>query len=241
MNWDSFVKGSLKALHSGSDVPNYFGCLIPVLSSAPENTISQTESQISEEEQNPASYEKYSQQSIEESEMELASNTTDSLNGVHNLEPEEEPMLEEEEEHHEEEVLSDIPKEEVQSFDSPIKPARHPQSPGTPQRYSDFHSDEDTMLQEHNISLMDLDDHIEYPKEEKKSLAEEFQILGEGIMDRYWSDIDGLEVPRLNRQSKVMVTFRVNRFMKLQKAMIEKFNAVKAEANEGVITFKRVK
>ena len=87
---------------------------------------------------------------------------------------------------------------------------------------------------------MDLEEVNEYHVQEKKSLASEFRKLGDEIMDRYWGEIEGLEVPRLNRDSKMMVTFRVNRFMKLQKAMTEKFNSVKSERKDGMITFKRL-
>lgn len=217
------------------------------------HTESRNEEELRFSQREEAEYDEYEEQMIDESEAKQSANiTVSSTRDKSGMTPdpeeeidEESLAIEEEEENRsilkedsipqEEEELSDIPKEQVQSFNSPIKPTRP--APGTPQAYSILESDSDTLMQNQEISVMELDDYSQL--EEKKSLATEFRNLGDSIIDRYWSEIEGLEIPRLNRESKMMVTFRPNRFVKLQKAMTERFNAIKAEGKDGMITFKR--
>ena len=206
MSWSAFVKGSLNELRSGSEVPDYFGCLASVLArSEPANWV--------EIEKKQASIEK------EEAHEE------------------------------EEEAVSDIPHEDIQSFDSPIQKAKQRDSVQYVSQVSDTEpvvteSEATFMKSKEAVTEVDVEPEVEEEEEivevarPQRSLADEFRNLADGIYERYWKPFSE-EVPRLTKESKMMTSFKPSRYARIKKAMQAKFEGKEQEPGAKLL-FRRI-
>lgn len=224
MSWSAFVKSSLNDLRSGSEVPDYFGCLSHVLArSEPANWV--------EIETDQAPVEVHEERRPEpEPEQE----------------PEREPEQEPEPEPEEEEVMSDIPHEDIQSIDSPIQKTRQRSSV----QYVSQVSDSEPVVTESEATFMRSREAVtevepEVVEEEEiseakpqKSFADEFRSLGDGVYERYWKPFSE-NVPQLTKESKMMTSFRPSRYSRIKKAMQAKFEGKEQEPGSKLL-FRRV-
>ena len=206
MSWSAFVKGSLNELRSGSEVPDYFGCLASVLArSEPANWVEIEEKQAS---------------------------------------------IEKEEAHEEEEeAVSDIPHEDIQSFDSPIQKAKQRDSVQYVSQVSDTEpvvteSEATFMKSKEAVTEVDVEPEVEEEEEivevarPQRSLADEFRNLADGIYERYWKPFSE-EVPRLTKESKMMTSFKPSRYARIKKAMQAKFEGKEQEPGAKLL-FRRI-
>lgn len=207
MSWSAFVKGSLNELRSGSEVPDYFGCLASVLArSEPANWVE-----------------------IEKKQSSIS---------VHE---------EKEEPHEEEEAVSDIPHEDIQSFDSPIQKAKQRDSVQYVSQVSDTEpvvTESEATFMKSKEAVTEVEPEVEEEEEiievarPQRSLADEFRNLADGIYERYWKPFSE-EVPRLTKESKMMTSFKPSRYARIKKAMQAKFEGKEQEPGAKLL-FRRI-
>jgi hypothetical protein len=82
------------------------------------------------------------------------------------------------------------------------------------------------------------DEEVDRAAEPEESLAVRFRELGEGVIARYWYPVD-TPIPRLKKNSQVMVTFQPNRYNRVKQAMAVDFKK-REERAKPMITFRRV-
>ena len=79
----------------------------------------------------------------------------------------------------------------------------------------------ESLLNDIDVEDDNKDNHQEEEEiaEDSIPIAERFRMLSGGLYDRYWSPIPDCHIARLNRDSRLFVTFKVKKFKKLRKAM----------------------
>ena len=163
---------------------------------------------------------------------------------------EKQASIEKEEAHEEEEeAVSDIPHEDIQSFDSPIQKAKQRDSVQYVSQVSDTEpvvteSEATFMKSKEAVTEVDVEPEVEEEEEivevarPQRSLADEFRNLADGIYERYWKPFSE-EVPRLTKESKMMTSFKPSRYARIKKAMQAKFEGKEQEPGAKLL-FRRI-
>jgi hypothetical protein len=218
MSWDRFVLSTLDDLHEGSEVPHYFGCLIPFISHPLHSVLVQPPpSSTLVDDLLPAVEPSQAKTFIEEEE-------------------EEEPSL------HTELLVRPEPEEDVSE-----PPKRHsrssitfPRTPSRSPRVDQSQTPKSVDYPEQTVDEVEEDieeDEVNQP-EPVQSLADEFQRLGNEVFDRYWPETEST-IPRLRRDSLIMVTFKASKYNRLKQTMQQRF-AAKEQQTQPNLTFVRV-
>jgi hypothetical protein len=221
MSWSRFVRGALYDLREGSDVPDYFGCLIPIVSQPmrsvllPATPSDPVDDLISVESAPP----RPPPVVHEVPPDDPLSEEDDSLHTV--VIPPSTPREEEEEEEEEEiqegnaAALSDIE----------YSPDAAPPS----QTAADI-TQESVRFPDASLDMAEEEETDEPEPPPARSLASEFRQLDNEIFDRYWPSVTS-DVPRLKPNSFLMVKFNPARFNRVKRLLDQTFPTTKASPN----------
>jgi hypothetical protein len=205
MNWASFVQGSLGELHSGSDVPDYFDCLIPVLS---ETVV---ESQI------PGRLSKRSDSSLVTTEKVQVNAKSSEKCSEHEDASHSKPKVRTPGNEEEKSLISE-PLNNL-SFASPVK---NPMTPKRARKKEGIQIDDSD--DEINPDSIDIQSPIPEEKQRKSisetSLASQFEALANSVIDRYWHEVE-TDIPRLRRDCKFFVSMKPARYQTIRRFMNE--------------------
>jgi hypothetical protein len=226
MSWRDFVRESLEQLSEGPDIPDPFGCLIPLLPDQSTPFLLPPAPFVAPHPE------------FRDDLITIDIDPTPTLTRTTVPEPpdpEDELPIEEEDN-----LLPDPVPERALDHDEvafEVSEATETPSPirstSTPRRQSVF-VPETPALAEFTPEEEEEDEHV---PDQDESLAVRFREIGESVISRYWYPVER-PMPRLRKESQVLVAFQVRKYDRMRQAIAADFLARKEKANS-MISFRR--
>ena len=214
--WDHFVQRTLLDLRNGAQVPEYFGCLISLLTkgqspqlivdfSKPAPRPDSDDDFISIDVVKPKPTQKTKQSPAKptpkqkpspEKPAQETSQASLIFDSVQNMQPPPPP-----------------PPPESESFEStPQSPVRVP-----PESEASYESETKS---DGRAQVAEEEDEGDESQERIRRYSEDFRDIGDMVFGHYWYPIE-TTIPRMTLESKLMTTFKVSKFERLKEIMLE--------------------
>ncbi|OHT17441.1 hypothetical protein TRFO_12406 [Tritrichomonas foetus] len=225
--WEYFVQSVLKDLQNGARIPEYFGCLIPLLTrdappvvlpnSTPfkDNQIDTDDDFISidvvkpsKQQQKPKQQQNIQQQQQQQMQQQMQQMQFQQMNMNQNSQS---PQQMQQDQY--------IDMQQPSSFSPrPWLASNNNKSPPPPLQESE--GSYESPQKEESPPQSPMNAYEQNESDDYSHYAAQFREIGDSVYGKYWYPVTTM-VPRMTLESKLMVTFKVSRFNRLKKMMTD--------------------